>query len=312
MRRMVLALLVGLGACVTGSEPAQAVAPEPVEPPAPEAPEPSPELPPISEILYEHHTASLSVLDLQTAGASFPALTIYTDGSVLRLDRREHGSELRMARLSPMQLEQLRGLLVALAPFERAEQSSTGCPRPSPDPLVDVRGTACYVDEGHQIRVSEGEWICMSGCPIEPPEMLATFIAIEDLLAEVEALESTEWTPTRGHVAVLTQEKTPGPLPWAASVRPEIPYAWVVEGDEFVAAWEAAGRRTGAVGKEADGWRYQLTVVPWRPGEDLHDRVARFNKQPFRGLVSVCDGMRTFPLRWEERERWERERKPEQ
>ena len=309
MRGVAVALLARLAACVPGSEPVVEPAQEPAlerTEPTPTTPEPSPELPPISEILYEHHVASEGLFDLQSAGTTFPQLTIYTDGSVLRLDRQEHGSAIRRARLSPTQLEQLRELLLALAPFERTVQYNFDCPRPSTDPF-EVRGTACYVQQGYQIRVGEGEWICMSGCPIEPADMLATFLAIEDLLAEIGELDSTEWTPTRGHVAVLTNEKTPGPLPWAASVQPELPYAWVVEGDEFVAAWEAAGRRTGAISKDADGWRYQITVVPWRPGEDLHDRVARLDERPFRGFLDVCDGLQKIPLRWEEREQWERD-----
>src|SRR5690606_32059945 len=128
---------------------------------------------------------------------------------------------------------------------------------PPRDPSdIYATGRVCFVDEGHKIRVGEGEWVCLTGCPVDPPEMLATFIAIEDLLAEVAKLESTEWTPTRGHIAVQTFETTPGPVAWAATPRPQAPLAWAVEGEEFTAAWEEAGRRTGRIEKNVDGWRY--------------------------------------------------------
>jgi hypothetical protein len=304
MRLRAIALLTALTACLHGL--ACAAGDEPVEEPVqerelavPELPAPalpsSPELPPIREILYEYHIASNSWSDLHTAAASFPALTIYTDGSVLRADWSGSTAELRRARLSPTQLEELRALLLALEPFDRAVSSEPECPRPS-NGLLEVRGTHCYVEFGHQIRVGEDDWICLTGCPTEPADMLATFIEIEDLLASIPELESTEWTPTRGHVAVLTNETTPGPLPWAASVQPEIPYAWVVEADDFAAAWDEAGRRTGVIFKDVDGWRYQISVVPWRPGEDLHEQVARYNRQIFNGdFLRVCDGMPTFP-----------------
>jgi hypothetical protein len=296
MRRVVCAALVGLAGCAAGNEPVeqpvQAVAPELTDPPAPELPEPREELPPISEILYENHAAyTYPPLDLETAGGTFPYLTIYNDGTVLRTQWDQPGHKLLRARMPPAQLDELRSSLLALEPFDRVVKTRLECPQDQ----LDVFSSAEYhVDNAHLIRTSDGQRICLLGCPREPADMLATFIELEALLRSLEQLESTPWEPTRGHVAVWTFETKPGPLPWAASVQPEVPYAWALAGEDFAAAWAAAGHKTGRRDEVVDGWRYAITVVPWRPGEDLHDTITRYSGLDDR--PTVCEGLPIFPI----------------
>lgn len=295
MSRRLLVLWASLIACTPITEPVG----EPVVAslPSSEATQPegiSPEViapPPLDDVLFEIRSATTGPAMVTMEGATFPELTLYTDGTLLRAVPIEPGGsarELRMGRLAPEQLDRVLELIAALAPLDQVERTEQVC-------HLDPFTPTIHVLTHFRVRSGDHDWECVRGCPVAPAEFSATFVELVDHLGALEITE-TRWQPTHGHFAVSVLRDPRGTLPWSSTDWDlDFPHAWLLDAASFPEVWELAGGHVGAVTIKQDGAEFMLSVVPWRPGEDLSETVGSFNRGRYES--PACPWAQALPRR---------------
>lgn len=252
-------------------------------------------LPPLADIVFEQRWSSTRGVyeAAHSAGATFPLISIYLDGSVLYMRPEDIGVfELRRTRVEAAQVDELRRRIDALAPLDRIQGSALAC---------QDDGAVHSVAHGvlaHRLRVGD-EQLCVLGCPAEPADLRVAFAEVRELAESFTAGESEPWIPSRGHVAAVSIEGRPSP-PWTDEVlEPLQPRAWLLlDPEQFEAVWRQAGERAGPRRVELDDASYVMSVVPWRPGEDRSEELPLYNE--LVASPSPCPlGARRVPSRRE-------------
>lgn len=287
LRGLTVVWLVVGAACTPVTEPSS----EPKVTPQPASDDPQPkivELPPLDQVLFESRTAVIGPPLVAMDGATFPELTLYTDGTLLRavlVEPEGFGRELRIGRLAPEQLERVHTLMAALGPLDQVERT---------EPLCHLEPFAGSVHVRTHFRLrSDDDWLCLRGCPASPAELAAAFVELVDYLDGVE-LDETLWQPTHGHFAVYLIRDPRGTLPWTSdSWDRDFPHAWALDVDSFPELWARAGGQVGGLHVERDGAEFLLIVVPWRPGEDLSATLESFNRGSYE--PPGCPREQTLP-----------------
>ena len=286
----VVTWLASASACTPSVEPRseephiQAVAEPALAEPSPDH---APPVPDIADILYEDRWSSTRGVGEATAGAgaTFPRVSIYADGTVLHmiLDG-EPGFALGRARLDSGQLDQLRARIDALAPVDRLQAIDLLCRR---DPFVGgvVHGVSSF-------RVRSGdEQVCFVGCPKQPESLGAAFLELFDLVESFGDLDYQPWVSDHGHVVAMQTRGAPTP-PWSEhALEPGRPRAWPLPDERsFALAWDQAGGRVGPIVIRLESESYNMSVVPWRPGEDRSEEVDALDElyDEYRGGPSPC------------------------